>query len=116
MKTKEMIEILRYKADNIRTKIEPEFFREVAKRLRALEEYKKKFEDDVYKQADMLEKQITKEPTNYDVDKLIEKLDYLKDLKRIEEFTELKKVLLGEYVYLKVKNDIIQHFEDRRIK
>ena len=33
MKTKEMIEILRYKADNIKTKIEPEFFREVAKRL-----------------------------------------------------------------------------------
>lgn len=33
MKTKEMIEILRYKADNIKAKIEPEFFREVAKRL-----------------------------------------------------------------------------------
>lgn len=33
MTTKEMIEILRYKADNIKAKIEPEFFREVAKRL-----------------------------------------------------------------------------------
>ena len=33
MTTKEMIEILRYKADNIKTKIEPEFFNEVADKL-----------------------------------------------------------------------------------
>lgn len=36
METKEMIEILRYKANNIKAKIEPEFFNEVADRL---EEY-----------------------------------------------------------------------------
>lgn len=33
MKTKEMIETLRYKANNIKAKIEPEFFNEVADRL-----------------------------------------------------------------------------------
>lgn len=33
METKEMIEILRYKAENIKAKIEPEFFNEVADRL-----------------------------------------------------------------------------------
>jgi hypothetical protein len=40
MKTKEMIETLRYKANNIKAKIEPEFFNEVADRLEELEEYK----------------------------------------------------------------------------
>ena len=33
MTTKEMIEILRYKAENIKAKIEPEFFNEVAETL-----------------------------------------------------------------------------------
>ena len=33
MTTKEMIETLRYKANNIKAKIEPEFFNEVAERL-----------------------------------------------------------------------------------
>jgi PHP family Zn ribbon phosphoesterase len=33
METKEMIETLRYKANNIKAKIEPEFFNEVAERL-----------------------------------------------------------------------------------
>ena len=33
MTTKEMIEVLRYKANNIKAKIEPEFFNEVAERL-----------------------------------------------------------------------------------
>jgi hypothetical protein len=33
MEIKEMIETLRYKANNIKAKIEPEFFNEVAERL-----------------------------------------------------------------------------------
>lgn len=33
MTTKEMIEVLRYKANNIKAKIEPEFFNEVADKL-----------------------------------------------------------------------------------
>lgn len=37
MTTKEMIKILRYKADNIKAKIEPEFFNEVADRLKKIE-------------------------------------------------------------------------------
>lgn len=45
MKTKEMIETLRYKANNIKAHIEPEFFNEVADRLDELEEYKKMYED-----------------------------------------------------------------------
>lgn len=40
METKEMIEKLRYKANNIKAHIEPEFFNEVADRLEELEEYK----------------------------------------------------------------------------
>lgn len=39
MTTKTMIEILRYKADNVKAKIEPEFFNEVADKL---EEYSQK--------------------------------------------------------------------------
>jgi hypothetical protein len=34
MTTKEMIETLRYKANNIKAKIEPEFFNEVAEKLK----------------------------------------------------------------------------------
>ena len=45
MKTKEMIDTLRYKANNIKAHIEPEFFNEVADRLDELEEYKKMYED-----------------------------------------------------------------------
>lgn len=45
MKTKEMIETLRYKVNNIKAKIEPEFFNEVADRLAELEEYKCMYED-----------------------------------------------------------------------
>lgn len=40
MTTKEMIETLRYKANNIKAKIEPEFFNEVADRLEEYEKYK----------------------------------------------------------------------------
>lgn len=49
MKTKEMIETLRYKANNIKAKIEPEFFNEV---------------------ADKLEKQIAKKPLDVNVTEL----------------------------------------------
>ena len=40
MTTKEMIETLRYKANNIKAKIEPEFFNDVADRLEKYEKYK----------------------------------------------------------------------------
>lgn len=42
MTTKEMIETLRYKANNIKAKIEPEFFNEVADRLEKQVEKKAK--------------------------------------------------------------------------
>ena len=45
MKIEEMIEKLRYKADNIKAHIEPEFFNEVADKLEELEEYKWMYED-----------------------------------------------------------------------
>lgn len=45
MTKEEMIEKLRYKANNIKAHIEPEFFNEVADRLEELEEYKKMYED-----------------------------------------------------------------------
>ena len=44
MNDKEMIKKLRYKANNIKAKIEPEFFNEVADRLEELENYKAKME------------------------------------------------------------------------
>lgn len=44
MEIKEMIEKLRYKANNIKAKIEPEFFNEVADRLEELENYKARME------------------------------------------------------------------------
>jgi len=40
-----MIETLRYKANNIKAKIEPQFFNEVANRLIVLEEYKKMYDE-----------------------------------------------------------------------
>lgn len=40
MEIKEMIEKLRYKANNIKAKIEPEFFNEVADMLEKYEQYK----------------------------------------------------------------------------
>lgn len=45
METKEVIERLRYKANNIKAHIEPQFFNDVADRLEELEEYKKMYED-----------------------------------------------------------------------
>lgn len=39
MKTKEMIETLRYKANNIKAKIEPKFFNDCANALEELKEY-----------------------------------------------------------------------------
>ena len=45
MTTKDMIEKLRYKADNIKAKIEPQFFNDVADKLEELEEYKWMYED-----------------------------------------------------------------------
>lgn len=38
--TETLIDILRFKANNIKTHIEPEFFNDVADRLEELEEYK----------------------------------------------------------------------------
>ena len=40
METKEMIEKLRFKAENIKAHIEPEFFNDVADRLEKYERYK----------------------------------------------------------------------------
>ena len=85
MTTKEMIETLRYKADNIKAKIEPEFFNEVADRLEILEELQNrkftiedlqeymKFEDELVKKnftfksvIEAREKQIGKKPIKVD--------------------------------------------------
>ena len=43
--TNTLIDILRFKAENIKAHIEPEFFSDVADRLEELEEYKKMYED-----------------------------------------------------------------------
>lgn len=48
MTTKEMIETLRYKAENIKAKIEPEFFNEVADRLEKQIAKKTKIYNDEY--------------------------------------------------------------------
>ena len=55
METKEMIEILRYKANNIKAKIEPEFFNEVADRLEECEEIRNKFKEFVLYDSEVIE-------------------------------------------------------------
>jgi hypothetical protein len=43
--TQTLIDILRFKANNIKAHIAPEFFTDVAERLEELEEYKHMYED-----------------------------------------------------------------------
>ena len=46
MTTKEMIETLRYKANNIKAKIEPEFFNDVADSLEEYKELERRFNNE----------------------------------------------------------------------
>ena len=52
METKEMIETLRYKANNIKAKIDPKFFNDCANALEELKEYKELEEQGLLKKFD----------------------------------------------------------------
>ena len=97
MKIEEMIEKLRYKANNIKAKIEPEFFNEV---------------------ADVLEKQVGKD-TNVSSknDGWISVDDRLPEIREDEEFsdkvllfTEVGEMFVGDYTEYKWYNTIYKEW------